>query len=50
MITDLGEIVFLPVEQTDEIRNDPRLSFGSAFGEVCYGYRTEVDSMLTLVS
>ncbi|EHK21974.1 uncharacterized protein TRIVIDRAFT_60000 [Trichoderma virens Gv29-8] len=33
MITDLGEIVFLPVGLADEIRNDPRLSFGSAFGE-----------------
>ncbi|KAH0422928.1 hypothetical protein CcaCcLH18_12530 [Colletotrichum camelliae] len=38
MITDLGEIVFLPVEQTDEIRNDPRLSFGSAFGEDFHGH------------
>lgn len=34
MITDLGEIVFLPAQMTDEIRNDERLSFGTAFGEV----------------
>ncbi|KAF4820170.1 Cytochrome P450 monooxygenase TRI1 [Colletotrichum siamense] len=38
MITDLGEIVFLPGGQTDEIRNDPRLSFGSAFGEDFHGH------------
>ncbi|KAI8173288.1 Cytochrome P450 monooygenase 2, partial [Colletotrichum sp. SAR 10_65] len=38
MITDLGEIVFLPTGQTDEIRNDPRLSFGSAFGEDFHGH------------
>lgn len=49
MITDLGEIVFLPVEQTDEIRNDPRLSFGSAFGEVCFGSRMKADLTLMLV-
>ncbi|KAH7118694.1 cytochrome P450 [Dactylonectria estremocensis] len=37
MITDLGEIVFLPIQLADEIRNDPRLSFGSAFAQDFHG-------------
>lgn len=30
IITDLGEVVFLPPELGDEIRNEPRLSFSAA--------------------
>jgi hypothetical protein len=38
VLTDLGDIVFLPVELAREIRNDPRLSFGTAFGRDFHGH------------
>jgi hypothetical protein len=30
IITDLGEVVILPPELADEIRNEPKLSFSAA--------------------
>lgn len=34
LITDLGEIVFLPIELREEVKDDSRLSFGTAFSRV----------------
>lgn len=34
LITDLGELIFLPIDLCDEVKNDPRFSFGTAFGRV----------------
>jgi hypothetical protein len=35
IITDLGEVVILPPELADELRNEPRLSFSAAVAIVC---------------
>lgn len=35
IITDLGEVVMLPPELGDEIRNEPKLSFSAAVAIVC---------------
>ena len=35
IVTDLGEVVMLPPELADEIRNEPNLSFSAAIAIVC---------------
>jgi hypothetical protein len=36
VITDLGEVVILPPELGDEVRNEPKLSFSAAVAIVRY--------------
>ncbi|KAL2272521.1 hypothetical protein FJTKL_06514 [Diaporthe vaccinii] len=38
LITDLGEIIFLPIELCEEVKNDARLSFGTAFSRDFHGH------------
>lgn len=48
-MTDLGEVMFLPHQLAEEIKNDHRFSFTTAFEKVCVAHTADTGYFRSLM-